>query len=141
MTLYVKNQAFTLVEVAIALGIIGILAGAAVTMIGDFQSGSEESVFREYYQDLNIATTQFLAATGRKPKGFGEFMGATQTDLDPENGITVPLMYNKNNEPLCGEDVPSPTTKILVCDDVGLQMRKATYTLQGNVVLMQIEEK
>ena len=141
MTLYFKNQAFTLVEVAIALGIIGILAGGAITMIGEFQSGSEESVFREYYQDLNIATTQFLAATGRKPKGFGEFMGATQTDLDPGNGITVPLMYNKNDEPLCGTTVPLATEKTLVCDDVGLQIRKATYTLQGNVVLMKIEEK
>jgi prepilin-type N-terminal cleavage/methylation domain-containing protein len=141
MKRYVKHQAFTLVEVAIALGIIGILAGAAITMIGDFQTGSEESVFREHYQDLNIATTQFLAATGRKPKGFGEFMGATQADLDPGNGITVPLMYNKNNEPLCGTTVPLATDTTLVCDDVGLQMKKATYTLQGNVVLMEIEDK
>lgn len=141
MTLYVEHQAFTLVEVALVLGVIGVLAGAAVTMIGDFHSNAEESVFREYYQDLNIATTQFLSARGRKPNGFGEFMGATQGDLDPWQGITVPLMYNKNNEPLCGTTVPGPTTKILVCDDIGLQMKKATYTLNENVVLMQIEDK
>jgi prepilin-type N-terminal cleavage/methylation domain-containing protein len=141
MNFYVKHQAFTLVEVALVLGVIGVLAGAAITMIGDFHSNTEESVLREYYQDLNIATTQFLSARGRKPKGFGEFMGSTQEDLNPWQGITVPLMYNKNNEPLCGTSVPGLTTKILVCDGVALQKKKATYTLNENVVLMQIEDK
>lgn len=138
---YIRQHAFTLIETALVLGVIGVLAGAALTMVIDFNTNTEEAVLQEYYQELNVATTQFLTAQGRKPRGFGEFIGATQADLDPYMGVTVPLMYSKNGQPFCGTTVPSTTTKILVCDDVGLNRKKATYTLDENVVVMKLEDK
>ena len=140
MILNTQNKAFTLVELFFIIAIIAIFAGAAISMFIEFHSSSEETIFREFSQDLNLATTQFFVARGRQPKGFGEFVAATQADVDASMGLTVPLMYTKKGEPICGTTAPGPTVTTLVCDDVGLQKKKATYTLSGNVVLMEIDD-
>jgi type II secretory pathway pseudopilin PulG len=141
MKLYLRKQAFTLIETIIILAILGTIAGAVIGMMIEFHSMSEDAIFREYHQTLNRATTQFYVSEGRRARGFGEFMAATQATIDPANGVTVPLMYTKTGEPICGSTVPGPTVRTLVCDDIGTQKKKATYTLDEHVVLMNIQDK
>lgn len=133
-----KQTAFTLIELGIAIAIIGILASAVLTQILDFTGRSEEGVLNNYTSKLNGAIGQFAAANGRIPDGFGEFVVVNTADVDSSNNKLISLLFARNGDPMCGATPPANNDTTLVCDDIGLKRRHATYTLDNGVVTVTI---
>jgi type II secretory pathway pseudopilin PulG len=133
-----KQSAFTLIELGIIIAIVGIMSAVAVTQMMDLTGNAEEAVLQDYLQKLNGAAAQFLVVQGRIPQTFDEFMVVDNSELTPDNaadGKTVPLLYNKRNEDMCGTALP--TTATLECnptDNPGLDKASATYTLTNGAV-------
>ncbi len=132
-----KQSAFTLIELGIIIAIIGIMSAVAVTQMMDLTGNAEEAVLQDYLQKLNSGAAQFLVANGRIPQTFDEFMVLNNAALTPANallGRTVPLLYNKKNEQMCGAAVP--TTATFTCSPLnpGLDKATAVYTLTNGAV-------
>jgi prepilin-type N-terminal cleavage/methylation domain-containing protein len=133
-----KKNAFTLIELGVAIGIIGILVSAVFTQVLDLTGRSEEGVLNNYTSKLNGVIGQFAAANGRIPDGFGEFVVVNSSDLDSSNNKLISLLFARNGDPMCGVVAPADSDTTLVCNDVGLKRRHATYTLDNGVVTVTI---
>jgi type II secretory pathway pseudopilin PulG len=131
-----RKQAFTLIELAIIIAIIGVMSAVAVTQMMDLSGSAEEALLEDYLQKLNTGVAQFMAANGRMPDNFGEF-SATATALDADKGITVPLLVSKKGDPICS----ASTSKTLTCNGAGLRARQATYTLANGSIKIVITRK
>ena len=131
-----KQNAFTLIELGVIIAIIGVMSAVAVTQMMDLTGNAEAAVLEDYLQKLNSGSAQFLAYKGRRPTGFGEFMAATNADLDPDTGLVVPLLYSKSGDEMCGTTAPGDDAETLTCDGEGLANRRAVYTLDNGMVTM-----
>ena len=138
-----KQSAFTLIELGIIIAIIGIMSAVAVTQMMDLTGNAEEAVLQDYLQKLNTGAAQYLVSQGKRPTAFDDFVVETTDDLTPTNtalGKTVPLLYNKKGEEMCGTSVPTDQT--LTCDPTssdGISNRKAEYTMTNGMISAVIE--
>jgi type II secretory pathway pseudopilin PulG len=130
-----KRSAFTLIELAIIIAIIGVMSAVAITQMMDLSGSAEEAVLEDYLQKLNTGVAQFMAANGRRPDGFGEFVAAL-ADLDAASGLTVPTLVAKNGQDMCG--VPGAAETALTCAGAGLRARNATYDLTNGTITLTI---
>ncbi|MCE2929991.1 MAG: hypothetical protein LW809_01205 [Vampirovibrionales bacterium] len=132
-----KQSAFTLIELGIIIAIIGIMSAVAVTQMMDLTGNAEEAVLQDYLQKLNSGAAQFLVSNGRIPLNFDEFMVVDNAALTPANallGKTVPLLYNKKNEHMCGTALPAANTFTCSPANPGLDKATAVYKLTNGAV-------
>jgi type II secretory pathway pseudopilin PulG len=101
-----KSKAFTLVELALVIGIIGQLAAFAITESMSMMGDVEEAMLDNYYQQLQNGYAQYVAEMGKRPKRFEDFVAFDQASLDPENGKAVTLVYDQNNRRACSFNHP-----------------------------------
>jgi type II secretory pathway pseudopilin PulG len=133
-----KQNAFTLIELGIIIAIIGIMSAVAVTQMMDLTGNAEEAVLQDYLSKLNGGAAQYLVATGKRPTKFDDFVAVNNAALDATAiaaGKTVPLLYNKKGQEMCGAAVS--TTATFTCTggvNAGLDKGTATYTLTNGVV-------
>lgn len=133
-----KQSAFTLIELGIIVAIIGIMSAVAVTQMMDLTGNAEQAVLQDYLSKLNGGAAQYLVATGKRPVNFDDFVGLNNAALTPEaiaNGITVPMLYNKKGQEMCGATVP--TTNVMNCvggTNAGLDKARARYTMTNGAV-------
>jgi prepilin-type N-terminal cleavage/methylation domain-containing protein len=127
----VKRKAFTLIELAIILAIIGVMSAVAITQMMDLTGSAEEALFEDYLQKLNTGVAQYMVAKGHRPDSFSDFVGAT---LDVSNGVTVPLLVSKSGDPIC----PAPGAGTMNCNGAGVRSRNATFTLTSGTIELQI---
>jgi type II secretory pathway pseudopilin PulG len=133
-----KQSAFTLIELGIIIAIIGIMSAVAVTQMMDLTGNAEEAVLQDYLQKLNTGAAQYLVSQGKRPTKFSDFMVEETEDLTPDNtadGKTVPLLYNKRGQEMCGTAVP--TDRTLICDPTtsdGISNREAEYTMTNGMI-------
>ena len=134
-----RNKGFTLIELAIIIAIIGIMSAVAVTQFIDLTGNAEEAVLSDYLQKLNTGVASYMAAQGRIPDDFEDFMAATPSGLTPATGKNIALLTNKSGTALCTMPVAASLT--LTCDAAGLRAKKATYTLNAGAITMVLANK
>ena len=135
------QRAFTLIEMGIVIAVIGILSSMAMLQTEGMDASTEDALLEDYLQKLNAGAATYLETVGEHPPDFQSFMAVDQAGLDADNGILVPLLYNKNNKPLCGTAVPSLNSLTLTCNGSALLKRKATYILAAGMVSVVIMPK
>lgn len=134
-----KKKGFTLIELAIIIGIIGIMSAVAVTQFIDLTGNAEEAVLNDYLQKLNTGVASYMAATGHRPDDFEDFVADTPAGLTPGTGKNIALLTNKAGVALCG--VPEEGSTTLTCDESGLRAKQATYTLNSGAITMALTDK
>jgi type II secretory pathway pseudopilin PulG len=126
-----KKNAFTLIELAIILAIIGVMSAVAITQMMDLTGSAEEALFEDYLQKLNTGVAQYMVSQGHRPDNFSDFVGG---NLDVANGITVPLLVSKSGDDIC----QAAGTTTMTCSGPGVRSRNATYTLTSGTIELQI---
>jgi prepilin-type N-terminal cleavage/methylation domain-containing protein len=134
-----KQKGFTLIELAIIIGIIGIMSAVAVTQFIDLTGNAEEAVLSDYLQKLNTGVASYMAAKGHIPDKFADFVTDTSAGLAPSTGLNIALLTNKSGTALCSPVATANTT--LTCDKAALRAKKATYTLNAGAITMVLANK
>jgi type II secretory pathway pseudopilin PulG len=102
------HNAFTLMELALIIAIIGILAAFAVTQSMRMTDGAEEAMLENYYQRLKQGYVHYTVTMGKRPQRFDDFVVSSRIFLDPSIGRTVTILLDKDNMPACWYNLPDP---------------------------------
>jgi type II secretory pathway pseudopilin PulG len=124
---------FTLIELAIIISIIGIMAGVAITQFVDLTGSAEEATLKDYLTKLNTGVASFMAAKGYRPTQFSDF-AAPKASLNPANGVTVPVLEKSDGTPVC-----TIAATVLTCD--GYRSRKGVYTYASGAITLAVTNK
>ena len=110
------HNAFTLMELALIIAIIGILAAFALThSISSFSDNAREATLDKYYKQLQIGYTQYTVVMGKRPRRFEDFVAPNQSLLDPDNGVVVSSITDKNGRANCIFNIPGRGDNTLTC--------------------------
>lgn len=128
------NQGFTLIELAVVIAIIAILAGVAVQRMSGLVGGAEYALAINFGKTLNSSSATFTVNNGFAPSRYPEFVTADVSEVN-SNTYTVALPNTPQGQPLCNtlED-----TRI-VCD--AFETLSVTYTLSGGITETSIAKK
>jgi type II secretory pathway pseudopilin PulG len=137
-------NSYTLVEVALVIGIIGQLAAFAISESMSIMGGVEEAMLDNYYRQLQQGYGKYVAANGKKPKRFSHFVAPSKASLDPENGKAVTILFDKDNIPACYYNLPDPSAgdNTLTCIagnwwKSAVQRRAAIFSFKNGLVLQK----
>ena len=129
-----SHSGFTLIELAVAIAIIAILASIALTRLAGLVGGAEFALATNFGKTLNSSSSTFIAQHGHAPASYTDFV-----TTDPANvttgSFTVALPVNPKGEALC----QPPSGSQLVCDN--FETITATYTLAGGITQTSIVDK
>jgi prepilin-type N-terminal cleavage/methylation domain-containing protein len=103
-----RPKAFTLVELALVIGIIGQLAAFAITESMSMMGDVEEAMLDNYYQQLQNGYGKYVAEMGKRPKRFEDFVVPSKVLLDPSNGKAMTILFDKDNKPACWYNLSDP---------------------------------
>ena len=90
----VKKPAFTLAEVLVTLGIIGVVAAMTLPMLAkNYQFYIRQQQFKKAYAALNIATQKAQIDMGEGVRCF--YLYGTNDSWNPDNLVDCELFYNE----------------------------------------------
>jgi prepilin-type N-terminal cleavage/methylation domain-containing protein len=78
-----STNGFTLIELAVVIVVLGILAATAIPRYMDATALAEASNIRDFKTKLTSAAVFYIHENGRPPRGFNEFVTNTPTVLPP----------------------------------------------------------
>ena len=93
------SKGFTLIELAIVIAIIAILASVAIPRFANMTDNANGAVAQAFVSQLNTASATFMASNARPPANFAEFV-STGTELsgaDVNAGRTIALPKQPNS--------------------------------------------
>lgn len=77
------QKGFTLIELAIVIAILGILAAVALNNLGNTQTSAECSMLKDMAAQLASGYGVYTAAEGATPTGFDRYVVSTAPPLTP----------------------------------------------------------
>ena len=80
-----RNEGFTLVEILIAIVVVGILAAVAIIGISSLTSTGSKSACNASLDAAKGASSAFYANNSRYPENFTEFTGDTKEFVAPSS--------------------------------------------------------
>jgi prepilin-type N-terminal cleavage/methylation domain-containing protein len=124
-------KGFTLIELAVVIAIIAILASVAIQRFSNLTGGAERAVAENFGTQLNTAAATFMAANARQPAGYNEFVTTDRTQVNTGT-FTIATPFNRDGVNLC----PNVTATEITCD--GFQDVTATFTFNQGVTTADI---
>lgn len=114
MTKNWKHTAFTLAEVLITLGIIGIVAAMTIpTLISNNQDNSNKAAFKKIYSNLASATTSLLNENGGLSSAFASWASCEDVRNQYLSYFSAIKTCDQNNT-ICWHDVATTPLKNIV---------------------------
>lgn len=127
-TLRLVKKGFTLIELAVVITIIAILAGLAINLASGALDRGQVARAQAYWDRLKSASALYVSTQARSPSQFTDFVSPSTTITGPTH--TIALMQEPEDSGL-SPCVLGATT--IVCD-LGGEVGVVTYTLESGSV-------
>ncbi len=131
-----KYTGFTLVELAVVIAIVAILAAVAVPRLMNLGDSAERAAAKDFLRQLRSAHSLYLANNRTAPSDFSDFV--TKGNIQADDAYTI-SMFN------IGKGKCSIAEKTIQCSDEDFPSLAAmgitvTYTLQDTGVSLNLED-
>lgn len=122
-----KYQGFTLIELAIVIAIIAILAAVAVPRMNDITGDTELTACKKFLNSLQSSSALYVAETGLPPAEFGHFVSNNASVVWPQTLTTFQLSNSPNITSIAGYN----STNLVITTKTG---KVVNYYLNGTDV-------
>ena len=122
------SKGFTLVELAVVIAIVAILASVAIPRLVDSTDRAELAVAKDLLTKLNSAQAMYVSQQLASPGNFASYVTSTGSAT---GAITLTLASIKN--PTTGAAACSAPGATIICT---LQKLTATYTYNGGSITL-----
>lgn len=130
------KSGFTLIELAVVIAVIAILASVAIPRFARITDGAERAVAENFAAQLNTAAATFTAEQARVPTAYTQFVAGTAAQMNAANAtFTIALPVDRNGGALCS----APQGAQITCN--GFQAWNVTYNFANGTTRMTIAPK
>jgi prepilin-type N-terminal cleavage/methylation domain-containing protein len=130
-------QGFTLIELAVVISIVAILAAVAVPRLMGNQAAAEEALARDFVSQLNSAAAMYTAQNSTAPTGFTQFVKSTALANGDTQTISVAIFGpNSRNGQTC-----NVADAQITCANAFNNLSTATYSWNNGAITANIVKR
>jgi prepilin-type N-terminal cleavage/methylation domain-containing protein len=132
----IATSGFTLIELAIVIAVIAILASIAIQRFSDVGANAERTTVRDFVAKLRSAQAQYTYLKSQQPKAFTDFVKAGAISTSDNPGVSLSLAnFGKGLCTMAEAEITCPTTAFpkLAAEGTTVQVQ-----LQGNTIVSNV---
>jgi prepilin-type N-terminal cleavage/methylation domain-containing protein len=131
---HTSAKGFTLIELAVVIAIIAILASVAIQRFSNLTAGAERAVAENFGTQLNTAAATYMASQAQAPTGYTVFVTDNPAKINTGT-FTIATPRDRTGAALCS----APTATAIAC--AGFKGITANYTFSNGLTTATIVNK